>query len=146
VISGGDVKPSIIVSIMATAILCGCAAQTVKEVRSNPAAELHMTVDQNYQRVYKQLLEKMQECYKEGTVGAFAQMHIRTSLYNELREANISYMMTNLGSQNHYLQVDIKGMGESTNLDAYVFFKTWSNRIPQIREWAINSDASCDVN
>jgi len=111
----------IAISFTAVALLTGCAAGTVKDLKSDPANSISVEINQNYQRVYKNLLEKMQVCMGEGWVGAFAQNHIRHAMFNELQEAYISYVMSNLGYQNHYLHVDIKGYElDKTKLEAFV--------------------------
>ena len=127
--------------------LIGCAAGTVNELRSDPANSIHVEIKQNYQRVYKNLLEKMRECMGEGWAGAFAQFHIRHAMYNELREANISFVMSNLGQQNHYLQVDIRGLeDEKTKLDAFIYFPTWKSTLAKVQPWATDEKAKCDAN
>ena len=126
--------------------LFGCAATSVKEMKSDPANAVHTTIEQNYQRVYKNLLGRMQECMSEGPVGMFAQYHVRHVLLPELREATISYAMSNMGTQNYYLHVDISGVSENqTKLDTYIFFSTWRHVLPKIQAWATNPDAPCDV-
>lgn len=82
----------------------------------------------------------------EGWAGAFAQFHIRHAVFNELREANISFVMSNLGYQNHYLHVDIRGLDDATTkLDAFVYFSTWRPTLARVQSWATDADAQCDV-
>lgn len=134
------------ISLILVSLLSGCAAGTVNELRSDPANSIKLEINQNYQRVYKNLLEKMQECMGEGWVGVFAQNHIRHAMFNELQEANISYVMSNLGYQNHYLHVDIKGSGrDNTKMDAFVHFSTWRSVLSRVEVWATDAKATCDV-
>ncbi len=105
---------------------------------------LHVQIDQNYQRLYKNLLRKMDECAGEGQVGLFAQLHIKQTILSDLKEASISYMMTNLGTQSYYLHVDIHGIGEDrSKLDAYVAYSTWKDWLPRVERWARQPDATC---
>jgi len=136
----------VVINIAVVALLTGCAAGTVKDLKSDPANSIRVQIDQNYQRVYKNLLERMQECMGEGWVGVFAQNHIRHAMYSELQEANISFVMSNLGYQNHYLHVDIKALEqEKTKLEAFVYFSTWRSALGRIEAWARDTNATCNV-
>lgn len=127
-------------------VLAGCAAGNVSEIRADPANAIRMELDQNYQRVYKNVLDKMHECIGESWAGLFAQVRIRHALYSDLQEGNIGYVMDNLGQANHYLQVDIKGLpGNKTQLAAYVYFPTWRPQLDRVRAWAMNGQAPCEA-
>jgi len=131
---------------IAAALLAGCAAGNVSEIRADPANAVRLDLDQNYQRVYKNVLDKMHECIGESWAGVFAQVRIRHALYSDLQEGNIGYVMDNLGVANHYLQVDIKGLpNNKTRLDAYVHFATWKPHLDRVKAWAVDGQAPCDA-
>lgn len=126
-------------------LLSGCAAGTVKELQSHPAAILDENIDLNYQRVYKNVLDKMRECIGEGWAGAFAQYHIQNELLSDLKESHIGFMMSNAGMQSHYLQVDIFGLNENkSNMKVMVAIETWKPYLSKIDNWAKNKDATCN--
>ena len=130
--------------VLSVVLLTGCAAGNVKQIQTEPANALHVEIDQNYQRLYKNLLRKMDECAGEGQVGLFAQLHIKQTILSDLKEASISYMMTNLGTQSYYLHVDIFGIGEDrSTLDAYVAYSTWKGWLPRVERWARQPDSPC---
>ena len=134
----------VIAYLLLPGVLAGCAAGNVKQIQTEPANALHVQIDQNYQRLYKNLLRKMDECAGEGQVGLFAQLHIKQTILSDLKEASISYMMTNLGTQSYYLHVDIHGIGEDrSKLDAYVAYSTWKDWLPRVERWARQPDATC---
>jgi len=125
-------------------LLAGCAAGSVKELQSNPAKTINLELNKNYQQVYKNVLVKMQECMGEGWAGVFAQTQIKHVMYNDLQEANISYMMTNLGRNLYYLQVDIKGLSpKTTNISASVYYPTWKPSLNSVVAWAHDGNAPC---
>lgn len=133
-----------IASICSVLILSGCAAGSVSDLRQNHSGSSHITVDENYQRVYKNLLESMYQCYGEGWAGVFAQYHIRSELYSELDEAEISYVMTNAGMQGHYLHVDIRGVdADHSEVDTFVSLSTWERQLSRVESWARGSDVDC---
>ena len=133
-----------VVILLLAGLLAGCAAGNVKQIQTEPANALHVEIDQNYQRLYKNLLRKMDECAGEGQVGLFAQLHIKQTILSDLKEASISYMMTNVGTQSYYLHVDIFGVGEDrSKFDAYVAYSTWKSWLPRVERWARNPAATC---
>lgn len=124
--------------------LGGCASATVKELQANPAGRITLTTSRNYQAVYKDILIGMRECMGEGWAGAFAATHIRPALYSDLREGSISFVMSNMGVQNHYLHVDVKGIAEDrTSVDAVVEFATWKPQLERVKGWATGELVGC---
>lgn len=137
---------AIVASLTLAALLAGCAAGNVSEIRTDPANAVRIEIDQNYQRVYKNVLDKMHECIGESWAGMFAQVRIRHALYSDLQEGNIGYVMDNLGVANHYLQVDIKGLPNNrTRLEAFVHFSTWKAHLERVQAWAIDGRAPCEA-
>lgn len=137
---------TIVASLTLATLLTGCAAGNVSEIRADPANSVRVEIDQNYQRVYKNVLDKMHECIGESSAGMFAQVRIRHALYSDLQEGNIGYVMDNLGVANHYLQVDIKGLPNNrTRLEAFVHFSTWKPHLERVTAWAIDGRAPCEA-
>ena len=102
------------------------------------------TVDQNYQRVYRNLLTKFRDCMGEGWAGAFASFHVVEGLYPDLGEAEISHMMTNAGTKNYYMHVEIKEVtADKTSVKAYVQLSTWKRQLEKVRPWATDPAATC---
>jgi len=127
-------------------VLTACAASNVRDLRDNSSAQMEFKVEENYQRVYKNLLDKMHECVGEGWAGVFASYHINSELYNELGEGEISFMMSNAGMQSYYMQMDVASLSEAqAKVNAYVYYSTWEKNLPLIKQWAVNGDSSCDL-
>jgi len=125
-------------------MLSACAPNSVNSLKENSAASISLDINLNYQRVYKDVLDKMYECKGEGWAGAFAQFHIRHELDSEKGEAFITYVMSNAGDQNHYLRINIKQIdNEKTHLDAYVYFSTWQKSLEKIKGWATEQLKDC---
>lgn len=133
--------------LLLPALLVGCAAGSVKDMRESatPENKISVVIDQNYQTVYKRLLDKLSECLGEAQVGLFANMHIKSDIFSELREARVSYMMTNLGTQSYYFHANIAGTGiDTTKLDGFVYYGTWRPILPKLAAWASKDNAPCD--
>lgn len=138
--------PMIAICFPLVALLTGCAAGTAEALRADPSNSIHVELDLNYQRVYKNLLGKMQECMEKHWAGVTAQYRIDHAIYTERQEANLSFVMSNLGYQNHYLQVDIKGLDhDRTKVDAFVYFSTWRGTLARVQAWAADVNSKCDV-
>ena len=137
-------KNIIIISICV--FLTSCAASNVKELKENPSKTIEFTIEENYQRVYKNLLEKMNECMGEGWAGVFASTHIKHELYNELKEGNITFLMSNAGSQSYYMHIDVASIADKkTRINAYVYYSTWEKNLPLVKQWAFDGNSSCDL-
>jgi hypothetical protein len=125
--------------------MTGCAARSLNDLRTKPSKSLHVEVDQNYQRLYKNLLEKMNECMTGGNISLTARFDIRHSVLSELREAQVGYYMTNYGTESYWLLVDLKGIDkDKTKLDAYVAVSTWESRLKEVEAWATDPSSTCD--
>ena len=71
---------------------------------------------------------------------------LAAQLYNELKEAYITFVMSNAGYQNHYLHIDIKSIAtKQTNLQAYVYFSSWESQLPLVAQWASDSESGCEL-
>lgn len=127
---------------IASIALCGCAATSIREIKSSPAATTSFETNINYQRLYKNLVTKFSECMGEGYVGGFATTHIKHALYSDLKEATISYTMDNLG-QNIYYHADIIGTEKGSKVIAYVSLNTWKRTLDNTKNWATDADAPC---
>ena len=137
-------KKIIIISIFA--FLTPCAASNVKELKDNPSKTIAFTVEENYQRVYKNILDKMHECMGEGWAGAFASTHIKHELYNDLKEGNITFLMSNAGSQSYYMHIDVASIEDKkTRINTYVYYSTWEKNLPLVEQWARDGKSSCDL-
>lgn len=135
-----------IIVILISSLLASCAASNVKELRENSSKVIEFSVEENYQRVYKNVLDKMHECLGEGWAGVFASYHIKSELYSELKEGEITFLMSNAGIQSYYLHADIFGISEEqTKVDAYAYYSTWEKSLPLIKQWASDGDSSCDL-
>jgi len=126
--------------------LMSCAASNIKELKEHYSKKIEFTVDNNYQRVYKNILDKMHECKGEGWAGVFASYHIQHELYNDLKEGYITFLMSNAGSQSYYMHIDVASISdEQTNVNAYVYYSTWEKNLPLVKQWAFYGNSGCDI-
>ena len=81
----------------------------------------------------------------EGNAGPFDSQHIQTAIYSDLKEAEITYILSTMGYRSHFLHVNFKGLeNDKTQLDAYVYFPTWKPFLSKIKRWAEKPEAACE--
>jgi len=51
-------------------LITGCAASNIQDIKQDAGDTSQILVHDNYQKVYKNILENMQECLGEGWAGA----------------------------------------------------------------------------
>jgi len=125
--------------------LASCAASNIKE-QKNFANSVEFTVDESYQRVYNNLLEKIHECKGETWTGEFASYRIRNELFNERREGHITFIISNAGSQIYYIHIDIASVADKkTKAKAYVYYPTQEDYLSLIKQWAFDGNSGCEL-
>lgn len=125
-------------------LIQGCVSTTAN-LKLDPGASDEFTVNDNYQRVYKRMQTKFHDCLGEGIIGLRASMHIKNNLYPDLGEAEISYMMRNVGAANYLIHTDItKITANETKVKSYMQIKMNSGKqLAIIRKWATDTTTAC---
>lgn len=96
-------------------ILTACGANTKSELMATAKLHAEYSVNDNYQSVYKRILEKITEC--SGVE------FVRWNIYTELAEAEI-YMLGAYSSGYLFLAEIKKGEGDISDLRVYSKFST----------------------
>ena len=131
---------------MTCVLLASCATSNVKELKRYSGNSVEFTVEENYQRVYKNLLDKLHECKGEVWAGESASYRIRDELFTELKEGHITFIMSNAGSQSYYIHIDFTSIAdEKTKAKAYVFYSTRKDYLPLIKQWAFDGNSGCEL-
>lgn len=124
--------------------LTGCAATDTKTLKAKPSKQVTATINENYQRVYKNILDKMTECQGEGMVGIASSMQVKHTMLPDLKEAQISYTMSNLGSTSYFYHAELRGTEDGkTRITAYSGLSTWDKLVDRSLVWARDPNASC---
>jgi hypothetical protein len=132
--------------LLASFALTGCVgASNVGDLKSNPANKQSITVNYNYQKVYKIVKDGMYDCFGIGAISSYADYHIKNEMYSELGEAEVSFFMSNWGTQNYLLHVDIdKTQDDLTNIDVYSYLSTWKPKADEIVAWVESGKVVCE--
>lgn len=131
---------------MTCVLLASCATSNVKELKRYSGNSVEFTVEENYQRVYKNLLDKIHECKGEAWAGESASYRIRDELFTELKEGHITFIMSNAGSQSYYIHIDIISIADKkTKAKAYVYYSTQKDYLPLIKQWAFDGNSGCEL-
>jgi hypothetical protein len=122
------------------------ASGSIKEKKKNSASSVEITVEENYQRVYKKLLEKMHECKSEAWAGESASYRVKNDLRDDRKEGNITFIMSNAGSQVYYIHIKIVSIADTkTKAKAYVYYSTEEDYLPLISQWVFDDNSGCNL-
>lgn len=131
---------------MTCVLLASCATSNVKELKRYSGNSVEFTVEENYQRVYKNLLDKLHECKGEAWTDVSASYHIRNELFNERKEGHITFIMSNAGIHSYYMHIDFTSIADKkTKAKAYVYYSTWEDYLPLIKQWALDGNSGCEL-
>ncbi|HTJ95932.1 MAG TPA: hypothetical protein VL381_00550 [Rhodocyclaceae bacterium] len=129
-------------ALAALLALGGCAAASVKDLKADPAATIQFDSQLNYQRLYKNLLAKFNECVGSSTF-ILSNARVEHALYSDLHEADISYVMDNM-NHNVYYHADIVGNKETSHVTAYIYFGAWKRVLDKTQAWAEDETSTCN--
>lgn len=108
--------------------LVGCSSSEINnQVTENSTLEYSFEVEQNYQAVYRKILQQGRDCVKPGLT---AQMVVEGALFNELQAADITVVLYGIFSRYPHLRINIIATGAN---NAKV---TVSNKLPQWNSYA----------
>lgn len=126
--------------VIAVFMLGGCAAESIKDLKESPHRSEKIVIEQNYQRTYKNLLDKVGECFSDG----FGGMFVRHVLLSDLRTASISYVHGTPVGNKYFIHIEITAIdNDRSSVDAYVYFQAMEKYLRRIPEWAIDPSAEC---
>jgi hypothetical protein len=135
-----------LILIITCVFLASCTTSSVKESKKLSASSVEFTVEENYQRVYKNLLDKTHECKGEVWAGESASYRIRDELFTELKEGHITFIVYNSGSQSYYIHTDITLIADNkTKAKVYIYKNTRKEYLPLIKQWALDGNSSCEL-
>jgi len=132
--------------VIICALSASCAASSVKESKKPPSSAAEFTVEENYQRVYSNLLDNIHECKGKVWPGESASYRIRNKLSDEAKEGRITFIMYNAGSQRYYIHMVIaQTLDNQTKAKAYIYNHVQKDYIPLIKQWAFEADSDCEL-
>jgi hypothetical protein len=132
--------------IMNCVLLVSCATGNVKQPKKFSSGAVEFTVEESYQRVYSNLLDKMHVCKGKVWPGESASYRIKNGLTNEDEKGYITFVMNNAGSQRYYMHTVItQTSGKKTKAKAYIYNYTQEDYLPLIKRWAFEGGTDCGL-
>lgn len=108
--------------VLVSTVLTGCAVSK-QDLKQSPTTRTEY-FDQNYQALYKTILDQMEECWATGLVMFLSpvRMEIKSQLYPDLGLGEISYYQSNIGDI-HYHLVEVRKKGDGSDLTVFTGHK-----------------------
>lgn len=129
--------------LMAAAIqLSSCAPRTVEAVRANYAAKYEYDVAENYQYVYKRVLEKAKKCHERGRIGA--QTFVEGNLYSEMKSGDITVSVRGGFGVDIYLSINVRGLDDhNSRVQVYSGLAAANKGARAVRGWVFDNSDEC---
>lgn len=132
-----------LILLLTLAILTGCVAGTPQQARLlGPEKRYSMQIDENYQTVYRRIVDVARTCYQVNLVTA--SQIVNADLYSDTRTATISVGMYGALGPQLYQLIDLKAIDDThTTIDAvYPLGRPdlWGQKL---RGWAAGTSAAC---
>lgn len=135
-----------LILIITCVFIASCAASNVKEIKKYSGSSVEFTVEENYQLVYKNLLDNIHECKGEVWAGESASYRIKDELFTDLKEGHITFIMYNNGSQSYYIHTDMTLIADNkTKVKSYIYDFTGEDYLPLIKQWAFDGNSGCEL-
>jgi hypothetical protein len=136
-----------IILIITCVFLASCTTDNVKEPKKLSATSVEFTIEENYQRVYKNIFDKLHECKGEVWAGESSSYRIRDELFTDLKEGHITFIVYNNGSQSYYIHTDLTLINDNkTKAKSYIYNYTQKDYLPLIKQWARDGNSGCELN
>lgn len=126
----------------AAAALAGCAPATMQGLREKPGGSGSFEAAQDYQRVYRTVLDNARRCYQHGMVTAT--MVVQGDLFTDTRTGVVTVALHGGMGVDTHLGVDVKSLGENrTQVTTYHAMSGWSDSPAMVRQWVLDGSAEC---
>ena len=125
------------------AALAACTSEQYlkDEVVEESVLKYDFVAEQNYQAVYRTILNQGQLCIKPGLT---AQMVIQGELFNELRSADVTVVLYGIFSRYPHLKVTIEAISrDTTKVSVTNTLPRWDSYAKAIKTWVDNGSTAC---
>lgn len=131
------------VALVAT--LVSACTPTSEALKSDPeTVKQEVTLNKNYQAAYRDLVTAATDCL--ASTGIASEQNVTSELYSELGLGEVTYWLSNFGTQNYYWKAEIRKTGSSSSVmhvwaAGSIIAETVANKVIL---WA-NGDRSCSL-
>ena len=130
-----------------SASMSGCATSTVAELREKgPENRFEFVAAENYQPVYRKILEQTRKCHEGGVITS--QMVVHGDLYHDIKRGTITVAFhPGLGGVATHQVIDVAAIDDrQTKVVGHYFigpFGSLANVGQVLKEWALENSKEC---
>lgn len=137
-------KNPLAIFVLAIALV-GCAPATLEGVRKmGPDRSYAFTAAQNYQQVYRTVLDQARKCYQTGMITA--QMVVQGDLYHDIKSGTISVALHGGLGVDTYQVIDISETGENeTKIVGHYSLGSVQSYGSLLESWVLAGNKECQV-
>lgn len=123
-------------------VMTGCAPATMQGLRDSYHEKISFKSDQNYQAVYRTLLNQSRECYQStGLLGV--DNVVQGDIYTDIQSGSIAIAQHNpMYGINTWMVIDISASAEKSSINVYCFNQVWCRNARGIEKW-VSGSKSC---
>ena len=125
-------------------LLLGCAPSTVQGLREDHSGKISFEVSQNYQPVYRAILEQSRNCWQGSSIFT-APGTVQGDLYHDIRRGNISVAQHNaIYGILTWLAIDVSALDDNTTrVETYYTNDHWAPAAAAVEQWVKNDFKGC---
>lgn len=125
--------------------LSGCAPTTAAGVREMGAERQVVFVTQeNYQPVYRKILEQARKCYQTGLITA--QMMVQGDLFHDTRSGTITVALHGGLGVDTYQVIDVFALDDTqTKVSAHYSIGSVEQQSQLLKQWVLESSKECTL-
>jgi hypothetical protein len=132
-----------VLSILSAALLSGCAAMSLENLRDDPHASLDFDVEKSYQQVYSTALQRMRQCYMAKPLRSQLTVSDKRDNATKTGYITVKYLFDATG-ETYFLLVDVTAMNENrTHVKVSYAPSTKDDDAAAVREWLQNDATTC---
>ncbi len=123
--------------------LSACTPNTAGGVRASQSSKvITFVADDNYQPIYRKILEQSRKCNEMGLITA--QMIVKNDLFTDIKQGSISVELHGAAGVNVYQVIDIKYLDENkTEVKSYFAMASHARHAETIRKWVTENYKEC---
>lgn len=127
-----------------TAVLPACAPSTAGGVRAmGPARQVSFVAPENYQAVYRKVLEQERKCYQGGMITA--QMVVQGDLYHDTKSGTVTVALHGAAGVDTYQVIDITAIDDNrTRVVGHYALGPVDQYGKTLKAWVIDNSVECD--
>jgi len=126
-----------------TVLLSGCAPSTAAGVREmGPERSYVFVAPENYQPVYRKILEQARKCYQTGMITA--QMVVQGDLYHDTKSGTVTVALHGGLGVDTYQVIDVSAIDErQTRVIGHYSLGPVEKYGQALREWVLEDSKEC---